>query len=200
MRTGTPLCFQCLLKFERETQNFPDERADFEEFSVRGLFRYEGIAREMFGLAKFGGDRALADFLIHWGMKRFPDPSDVHLWVPVPPERTRLLERGFSLPDRIAWRVGKLTGIPCAIDGTTLRTKKEQKRLDRSGRLSESLHREWFGGRLPPCQSSGVAILDDLITTGGTIRSFASFLRKRGARIVRAIALFDAPLRVQRES
>lgn len=146
MRTGTPLCSRCLDTFERETRHCPDERANIDDYSVQGLFRYEGIAREVFGLAKFGGNRALADFLIERGMMRLSYPSDVHLWVPVPPERTRLLDRGFSLPDRMAWRIGKLTGIPCAIDGSSLHAEKEQKKLDRPGRLSERLHREWSGG------------------------------------------------------
>ena len=200
VRTGTPLCIRCLATFERETRHCPDERANVDDYIVQGMFRYEGIAREMFGLAKFGGNRALADFLIERGIMRLAYPSDVHLWVPVPPERTRLLVRGFSLPDRMAWRIGMLTGIPCAIDGSSLHAEKEQKKLDRPGRLSERLHREWSGGRFSPHHRSGVAILDDLVTTGGTIRSFATFLRKKGARIVRAITLFDAPLRVERES
>ena len=198
-RTGTPLCFRCLEQFFRETRRFPPARPASGGFPVRGLFRYEGIAREIFGLAKFQGDRSLADFLIDRGMERMPFPSGVHLWIPVPPDKRRLLLRGFSLPDRMAWRLERLTGIPCTLDGGPPRAQREQKSLDRSGRLARIRHGETFGGAYPSIRMSGVTILDDLVTTGGTIQSFAAFLLSRGARIVQAVALFDAPLRVGEE-
>ena len=196
-RTGTPLCSRCLERFLLETLRLPPMRADLGDFPVRGLFRYDGIAREIFGLAKFQGDRALADFLIDRGTERLPYPSGIRLWVPVPPDKRRLLSRGFSMPDRIAWRLERLTGIPCALDGTAPFAEREQKRLSRPGRLAEIHHRGWSGGKFPSHRLSGVAILDDLVTTGGTLRSFSAFLQKNGARIIQAITLFDAPLRVE---
>ena len=196
-RTGTPLCSRCLEQFLQETRRLPPMRADLGDFPVRGLFRYDGIAREIFGLAKFRGDRALGDFLIDRGLERLPYPSGIRLWVPVPPDKRRLLFRGISMPDRIAWRLERLTGIPCALDGTSPFAEREQKRLSRPGRLAEIHHRGWSGGKFPSHRLSGVAILDDLVTTGGTLRSFSAFLQKNGARIIQAITLFDAPLRIE---
>lgn len=199
-RTGTPLCKGCLAIFVRETQRVPAERSSSAGFTVQGVFLYEGISREIFHMAKFSGHRPLADFLISRGLARISVLEKVSLWVPVPPDRGRLLQRGLSIPDRMAWRLSRLTDIPCHLEGAPPMPGLEQKSMSRHSRARRDDGRwgeaGWTGSRK---KISGVVILDDLVTTGETLFSFARSLERQGATVLHAIALFDAPLRLEEE-
>lgn len=186
--------------FECESGRMPASRSTASGCTVQGVFRYEGISRDIFHMAKFSGHRSLGDFLISRGLVRIPSLEKVSLWVPVPPDHCRLLQRGLSIPDRMAWRLSRLTDIPCHLDGEPPLPGSEQKSMSRhlraqrsAGRWRNAL-RNQAGKRI-----SGVVIVDDLVTTGETLSSFENSLVGQGATVLYAIALFDAPLRVEEE-
>jgi competence protein ComFC len=186
--------------FDREAGRMPVSRSTASGCTVQGVFRYEGISRDIFHMAKFSGHRSLADFLISRGLKRIPAMDKVSLWVPVPPDHFRLLQRGLSIPDRMAWRLSRLTDIPCHLDGEPPLPGSEQKSMPRhlraqryAGRWGNTL-RNRAGKKV-----SGVVIIDDLVTTGETLSSFERSLVEQGATVLYAVALFDAPLRLEEE-
>ncbi len=200
-RTGTPLCKGCLDMFDREARRMPASRSTASGCTVQGFFRYQGISRDIFHMAKFSGHRSLGDFLISRGLERIPAMEKVSLWVPVPPDHGRLLQRGLSIPDRMAWRLSRLTDIPCHLDGEPPLPGSEQKSMSRhlraqryAGRWGKPLWKR-AGKKI-----SGVVIVDDLVTTGETLSSFESSLVDQGATVLYAVALFDAPLRLGEEA
>ncbi|MHB1925947.1 MAG: ComF family protein [Leptospirillum sp.] len=186
--------------FDREARQMPASRSTASGCTVQGVFRYQGISRDIFHMVKFSGHRSLGDFLISRGLERIPAMEKVSLWVPVPPDHGRLLQRGLSIPDRLAWRLSRLTDIPCHLDGEPPLPGSEQKSMSRhlraqryAGRWGKALWNR-AGKKI-----SGVVIVDDLVTTGETLSSFESSLVDQGATVLYAVALFDAPLRLEEE-
>lgn len=189
-----PLCTPCLERFDRETTDRPPVRLSPEGCPIRASFWYEGFPREMFLLAKFQGDRAIADFLIGKAFGRLGSPDGIRLWLPVPPDTGRLLRRGIFLPDRMAYRFSRLTGIPWSAEGGRPRTGAESKFMGKTERSSMGEDR-WISlpGSTP---GQGVCLLDDLVTTGETLRSFFRFRRRQGDHVIMASTLFDSRLRL----
>jgi len=106
--------------------------------------------------------------------------------VPLPLHRSRRRERGFNQSECIARGVSSVTGIPVA--GNLVR----RSRFTRSqtplspGERSENLRGAFRGSG----RSAGATLLlvDDVVTTGATMRECARALRSAGARAVIACA------------
>lgn len=195
-RFETPLCDECLKKFDEAAQDIPPVRLTEERFLIHIAFWYEGFLRELFLMAKFQADRSIADFLIRKSFTRLGLSDDIGVWLPVPPDPGRLMQRGIALPDRMAYRFSRLTGIPWSPEGGRPGMDAESKFMKRIERLSRRGEERWS-----PLQSvsgfSGkdVCLLDDLVTTGETLLSFSRFRRREGDHVVMAAALFASRFR-----
>lgn len=186
-----PLCAGCLDRFAREADDVPDPREVEGRLLLHSAFRYEGFPRDLFLKAKFSGDRALADFLISAAFPRIPPLFHVRILIPVPPFRRRLVKRGFSLPDRMAYRFSRLSGRPWTTEGVYPSSGRQTKFLDRKGRADRGSR--WSAapaGRIPP---EGLFLLDDLAATGQTLLSFRDFWESMGYAVTGSAALFDVP-------
>jgi competence protein ComFC len=186
-----PLCANCLERFAREADDAPSPRVVEGKLLLHSAFRYAGFPRDLFLKAKFSRDRALADFLISAAFPRMSPLFHVRILIPVPPVRRRLVKRGFSLPDRMAYRFSRLSGRPWTTEGVYPASGRQTKFLDRKGRA----HRRgrWSaspGGRIP---GDGLFLLDDLAATGHTLLSFRDFWVSRGYAVSGSAALFDVP-------
>jgi ComF family protein len=101
------------------------------------------------------------------------------LIIPVPLHRQRLRERGFNQALEIARPIAKTLAIPVDITGIRrIRDTRAQSGLPAARRKDNIAHafaaeREYHG--------SHIAILDDVITTGYTIRELSKELKSRGA-------------------
>ncbi|MBO4532164.1 MAG: ComF family protein [Treponema sp.] len=118
--------------------------------------------------------------------------------VPVPPRKGKINQKGWDQIDELCsllqYRYGyKILRI------LERRTKIQQKKLDREGRLQQIGHAyccisasartkllKPYGGRLPQT----VVLLDDVCTTGATIESCARVLKEVGIKHVNALSLF----------
>lgn len=99
--------------------------------------------------------------------------------LPVPLHRQRLRERGFNQAIEISRPLTKKLGIPVDIDGA-IRTRQTAAQ---SG-LSAAERRHNVAGAFEITRDYSqmtVAILDDVITTGHTIRAFSKAVRAAGA-------------------
>lgn len=112
------------------------------------------------------------------------------LLVPAPMHWQRRWSRGFNQAQDIAEYLGKGLGIPVA-PALVRRRKKvgAQRGLDRQQRLANLAGVFEVTGPVPP----RVAIIDDVITTGATVRVMAEALRASGARHIEAWALARTP-------
>lgn len=110
--------------------------------------------------------------------------------VPIPADPDRYVRRMASLPDELAKAAEAQLAVPTALFALqNAGTGIEMKQLSRperaaaaAGAFSPGPDRRVVAGR-------GVLLVDDLITSGSTLRAAASLLREMGAKTVVAAAL-----------
>lgn len=108
------------------------------------------------------------------------------LVVPVPTATIRRRYRGYDHTELIAQELAKMRGLQQA--SVLLRVGQTRqvgaKRLERLSQLKES-----FMPRNPTIiKGAHILLVDDIVTSGGTLESAARVLKKAGARRVDAVA------------
>lgn len=159
-------------------------------------FRYQYPIDGMIGRYKYNGQRKFVRPLItdlsqhlkqHLAQAITTLPE---VLIPAPMHPQRLRKRGFNQAQEIAEHIGKELGIPTASE-MVLRTRKvqAQRELNRNQRLTNL--RGVFDVRTEVPKR--VAIVDDVVTTGATVRVLASALANAGARDIQVWALARTP-------
>lgn len=116
----------------------------------------------------------------------------VDVVVPVPLHPTRYLTRGYNQAERIARPLARLLGKPCRLLLRRHRVTRPQARLRRQKREKnlEGVFRRRRGRRI---DRQKVLLVDDVVTTGATLRAAAKALRKAGSGPVIAVAIARTP-------
>lgn len=161
---------------------------------------YQGAARELIQLLKFGGVTTAAEFWATRLAERIGQlPEAPECIVPVPLGRRRQRQRGFNQSGEIARRLARK--LDCAYLQGGLQRRREtapQSGLDLAHR-EKNLHRA-FAGHARRLAGRSVLLVDDVLTTGATARAAAEALRRAGAgRIMLAVAA-RADLRLEEEA
>ncbi len=113
------------------------------------------------------------------------------LILPVPLHANRLRERGFNQAELLARAVSERTGVPLSRSLERQRDTPSQTRLSASERRRNV--RNAFGLRGDrEVRGAITVLLDDVTTTGATIRECARVLLDAGAREVRSITVARA--------
>jgi len=124
------------------------------------------------------------------GDLRLPD-----LILPVPLHPRRTAQRGFNQAMEIALPLAKALKVPlCPDDCRRIRDTPEQTSLDASSRLKNT--RNAFRAS-EEITAKHVAVVDDVITTGSTVKSMGVALREAG---VREVQVWTAARTVSRRS
>jgi ComF family protein len=181
-------CAACASTTERPLPPARDPRA-------LAAFVYGGALARAITRFKYEGRpdlaRPLGDLL--WSAMA-PQASELRgsVIVPVPLHATRLAERGYNqaalLANRVAWRLGaKVRATALARTRDTPR----QATLDRTDRLSNVT--QAFHVREPRAVAGrAVLLVDDVRTTGSTLRACMAALTQAGAASVRTAVLAQA--------
>ena len=153
---------------------------------------FTGRARDVMLGFKYGNRRQLSHHLAGLLVNRLisaglrPTDFDVVTWAPTSTKRR--YRRGFDQAEVVARRVAAQLGLPCRHllerdDGGTPQTNR-----DRVHRL----HGPVFRGA-PAAAGRRVLVIDDVVTTGSTLRSADAALRQAGARSVQRAAVATTP-------
>ena len=152
---------------------------------------YEGIARRLILNLKYHNRRqvvsVLVELLAQRVMQRIPNIAticDVVTWAPTSTARVR--RRGHDQSELLARRLAKVLDVPCR--RLLIKTSTNvQTGASREDRLRGSV----FSARKLRVNSH-VVVVDDVVTTGTTLRCAASALHKVGARQVICVAVASA--------
>ena len=155
---------------------------------IRAAFRFEGVARDLIVALKFRQRRSAAGVLATQMVRRLRLADvDVVTWAPTSARRVR--RRGYDQAEVIARAVARQLGVPCR------RLLYRSHGAPQTGKSrSERLVGPAFRARRP---RSGLVVLviDDVVTTGATLRTAAEALQAAGVGRVELVAAASAQLR-----
>ncbi len=176
--SGIDLCRGCALG-----------RVPFERARSYGL--YEGRLARLVRLFKYHKEPALAgalSSLLAEVVAREGLEFEGITYVPL--GRRRLRERGFNPAERLARALGKLCGKPVFPALRKARETVPQEALSRRERL---LNLRGSFAPLGRARCESVLLVDDVYTTGATVRECASVLREAGYERVFVVTVARTP-------
>ncbi len=148
-------------------------------------FLYEGIVRNLVTSFK----RAYNPRLVAFVADELADSYVAAGWsatvVPVPASRSGRRTRGYDQMAAVARSMKRRHSIPFW-NGLRRRGGEQQKRLNRSSRASNQASMYRLRSGLP---RGDIVILDDVVTTGATVRSCADTIRRAGGNRCMVLSL-----------
>jgi competence protein ComFC len=149
----------------------------------RSVYIYNEGMKALLNQYKFRGDVELAKAFRDEVKKLYvKDFTSVDLVSVIPLSEERLYERGFNQAEAIAQFTGRAI--------TPLLTKKHESKQSKMTR-KERMERENPFEALPhlPIQNKHILLVDDIYTTGTTLRNAAKILLERGASKISSLTL-----------
>ena len=159
-------------------------------WSAVGFRLSDGGSRAIIHKCKYGGSPGLAKKLGNWIATRWEPPPEGVVLVPVPIHPKRKLQRGYNQAERLAAGLGEVWGV--AVDGAGLIRKKHGASLTGSNRQgrSQALKQTYgFNNKKNRSNMSPVILVDDVLTTGATLRECREILELSGRVVLGAVVL-----------
>ena len=188
MRLVPPVCERCGSPSAwpvRRCSECAGRRLGFE--TARAGILYDPHARVFVVKWKERGRRDLSSLAAELVADVLPRP-DADAVTFVPGERDRVLLRGHAPPKRLAWELGSLWGIPVHPLLVRARHVSRQRGLSLADRR-RNVAGAFVAVARPPKR---VVLVDDVYTTGSTVRACAIALRRAGVERVDVACLARA--------
>ncbi|GAX06803.1 competence protein ComFC [Secundilactobacillus pentosiphilus] len=152
-------------------------------FKNRALFRYNDILKQYISQYKFYGDYRLKN-VFQTQIKREVERFDADLVIPIPVNPATLQQRGFNQVAGLLEKVETTDGLATRelVKRQPQSEKNRQQRLQTEQPFVINLASEKFNKKR-------VLIVDDIYTTGRTIRHAATLLQNAGASEVMGLTL-----------
>lgn len=152
---------------------------------VHAAFLYAAPLDRLLPRLKFSSDLAAGRLVSQLMVERLRNVPRPDALIPIPLHRARLRQRGFDQALELARPLGRSLGVP-VLEGALLRQKatQEQSRLGAIARRRNLKGAFEARERLPLPRH--VALVDDVMTTGATLRAAAVALHRAGVERVDA--------------
>ena len=147
-------------------------------FMARAPFEYKGVIAGKLKSFKYDNQRYLAETFAPFLAKTYKDNFfDVDIIVPIPLHEKRLLSRGFNQAELLANELSKLIDKPVVNALSRIKETQFQASLNYDER-QENLKDSFLITK--EVKSKKILLIDDIFTTGATIRTASKLLRKKG--------------------
>ncbi|WP_310883621.1 ComF family protein [Priestia megaterium] len=155
-------------------------------FFNRSLYTYSDFMQSIIERFKFQGDYEIIQaFKEQWYKFYKKECNPKAILVPIPLTDERLYERGFNQSLALAELISANIEMPLVRCSGTKQSKK-----NRRSRLAERLEFKVVNTSMVTNQE--FLLIDDIYTTGATVRQAAKCLQEAGARSVRSLTLIRA--------
>ena len=157
---------------------------------------FTGVARRALHGLKYDGERRLAAFMGAAVARRWARAgAAADALVPVPASPDRVRERGYDQAALIAHEAGKRLRLPVLLALERTRATTAQFDLDRGARATNLVDafrvRDLASGAA--VRGRWLVLVDDVVTTGATLRAAEAALHQAGARAVHCLAAAATP-------
>lgn len=129
-----------------------------------------------------------ARFMVKWFVSLHGAIREFDVIVPIPTNPSRLVDRGFAIPETLAVAVSSALGRPTAQALSLTKPTNDLRQISPHQRRREI--RDAFAVERPQLvEGKRVLLVDDILTTGATIQEAAKVVLEAEAQQVRAIVL-----------
>ncbi len=149
---------------------------------------YEGTLQQLIHLFKYARVESLAAPLSHFLSKAVPLEAQFDLIMAMPMHWRKRWERGFNQAELLAEPLARRYGLSLATNLRRARYTKSQAGLTESARR-ENLRGSFRVHRPEQLTGKRVLVIDDVFTTGATLRAAAAVLKAAGTAHVSALTL-----------
>lgn len=159
-------------------------------WSAVGFRLSDGGSRAMIHKCKYGGEPWRVKKLGNWIANRWDPPPEGVVLVPVPIHPKRKLQRVYNQAERLAAGLGEVWDIK--VDGAGLIRTKHGASLTGSNRQgrSQALKQTYgFNHKKNRSKMSPVILVDDVLTTGATLRECREILELKGRVVLGSVVL-----------
>jgi ComF family protein len=149
---------------------------------------YDGPLQKLIHIFKYGKVESLAGPLSQFLLQTVPVEHRFDLVLPMPMHWRKRWERGFNQAELLAEPVARYHGLNLARNLKRHRYTKPQAGLSEAQRR-ENLRNSFAIVRPPQIVGKRILLIDDVFTTGATLRTAAAALKSAGAGYVCALTL-----------
>ena len=157
----------------------------------RSAFVYDEFSKNLILNFKFNDRTESADFLAKILLVAGEDifKTGVDVIIPVPLHYTRLLKRRYNQSALLCNELAKISGISC--DNLSLvRHRKTRPQVELSGIARQQNVRNVFRVKnISAVKGKRILLIDDVLTTGATLKECAKALKSAGAKSVDTLTL-----------
>lgn len=158
-------------------------------------FRYRGVIAVAIKKLKYKEVTTLADFLANLIVEEMTEEGfqfgSQSIIIPVPLHRLKLLERGYNQAGLLGNSLGKRLGIR-VVTGVLKRIRETPTQTKLKGKEREKNVKNAFAVDLKKVDSifgKDILLVDDVFTTGATLRECGRILKHSGARYIYAVTV-----------
>lgn len=191
------VCNNCWQKLQPDGLVQHERISSGEQLEIHSVWEFSDDVQTLIHELKYHGKKSLSEHLGHQMANLIPRANALmaaNLLVPVPLHRARLRERGFNQSLLLCQAISCHSGIPVE-PGTLKRSKstKTQAKLSAAERVQNvaTAFRITDTSRIA---GKRIVLVDDVLTTGATLRACAGVLRQGGATSVVGLTAARTPL------
>ncbi len=177
------LCRYCLRQLQDSQLTTPD-RYWHEDFPLFAWGKYEGGVKRSIGKLKYDGHREIAKLYGEWLATSWQQANFIAIFpklivVPIPLHTEKLATRGFNQAELIARSFCQSTGYKIDLSLQRTRSTVAQFGLSKSARQENVAGAVAIDSKSKLQPGATVLLIDDIYTTGATVRSAADVLSAR---------------------